>query len=68
MFGLIIYLMYNTIENPDLKLIAQLELAKQSAEKANNAKSDFLSSSFLIISNIPILYLVVCCLFLNFIV
>ena len=43
-FGLIIYLMYNTIENPDLKLIAQLELAKQSAEKANNAKSDFLSS------------------------
>ncbi len=43
-FGLIIYLMYNTIENPDLKLITQLELAKQSAEKANNAKSDFLSS------------------------
>ena len=36
--------MYNTIENPDLKLITQLELAKQSAEKANNAKSDFLSS------------------------
>ena len=36
--------MYNTIENPDLKLIAQLELAKQSAEKANNAKSYFLSS------------------------
>ena len=43
-FGLIIYLMYNTIENPDLKLIAQLEFAKQSAEKANHAKSDFLSS------------------------
>ena len=43
-FGLIIYLMYNTIENPDLKLITQLELAKQSAEKANNVKSDFLSS------------------------
>ncbi len=43
-FGLIVYLMYNTIENPDLKLIGQLELAKQSAEKANNAKSDFLSS------------------------
>ena len=43
-FGLIIYLMYNTIENPDLKLIAQLKLANQSAEKANNAKSDFLSS------------------------
>lgn len=43
-FGLIIYLMYNTIENPDLKLINQLELAKESAIKANNAKSDFLAS------------------------
>lgn len=43
-FGLIICLMYNTIENPDLKLIYQLDLAKQSAEKANKAKSDFLSS------------------------
>lgn len=43
-FGLVICLMYNTIENPDLKLIAQLELAKDQAEKANRAKSDFLSS------------------------
>ena len=43
-FGLVIYLMYNTIENPDLKLITQLEFAKQSAEKANQAKSEFLSS------------------------
>ena len=40
----ITYLMYFTIENPDLKLINQLELAKAQAEKANNAKSDFLSS------------------------
>ena len=38
------YLMYMTIENPDLKLIKELELAKNQAEKANNAKSDFLSS------------------------
>ncbi|MBR6949042.1 MAG: response regulator [Bacilli bacterium] len=38
------YLMFFTIENPDLKMIAKLELAKNAAEKANNAKSDFLSS------------------------
>ncbi len=41
---LISYLMYHTIENPDLKLINQLELAKDQAEKANHAKTDFLSS------------------------
>ena len=40
----ITFLMYFTIENPDVKLIAQLELAKTGAEKANRAKSDFLSS------------------------
>ena len=32
------------IENPDLKMINQLELAKDQAERANRAKSDFLSS------------------------
>ncbi len=37
-------LMYHTIENPDLKIINQLELAKEQAERANRAKSDFLSS------------------------
>ena len=37
-------LMYFTIENPDVKLINQLELAKDQAEKANHAKTDFLSS------------------------
>ena len=37
-------LMYFTIENPDLKMINQLELAKDQAEKANRAKSDFLSN------------------------
>lgn len=37
-------LMYNTIENPDLKLISQLNIAKEQAERANGAKSDFLSS------------------------
>ena len=41
---LVSFLMYHTIENPDMKLIAELQLAKNSLEKANNAKSDFLSS------------------------
>ncbi len=38
------YWMYFTIENPDIKIIAQLEYAKNQAEKSNKAKSDFLSS------------------------
>ena len=42
--SIVIYIMYFTIENPDMKLIAQLNEAKSQAEKANNAKSDFLSS------------------------
>ena len=36
--------MYFTIENPDVKLVKELEIAKNHAEKANRAKSDFLSS------------------------
>ncbi len=42
--ALLCLVMYFTIENPDLKLIAELNLAKIAAEKANLAKSDFLSS------------------------
>ena len=38
------YLMYHTIENPDIKLINELTLAKNQAEKSNRAKTDFLSS------------------------
>ena len=38
------YVMYFTIENPDIKLITELRLAKDVAEKSNNAKSDFLAS------------------------
>ncbi len=37
-------IMFFTIENPDVKMIAELNLAKEQAEKANNAKSEFLSS------------------------
>ncbi len=38
------YLMYFTIENPDIKMIEQLNVAKEIAEKANAAKTDFLSN------------------------
>ena len=37
-------IMYFTIENPDLKMLREMEIAKNQAERANNAKSDFLSS------------------------
>lgn len=40
----VIMVMYHTIENPDLKLINELNMAKDQAEKANRAKTDFLSS------------------------
>ena len=45
--SIIVYInliMYFTIENPDLKLLNQMELAKTQAEKANAAKTDFLSN------------------------
>lgn len=38
------YIMYFTIENPDIKMIAALDEAKVAAEKANRAKSEFLSN------------------------
>ena len=38
------YIMYFTIDNPDIKMIQQLNAAKDAAEKANQAKTDFLSS------------------------
>ena len=44
MIVLIELIMYFTIENPDIKMMTELNLAKDQAEKANHAKSDFLSS------------------------
>ena len=41
---LINHVMYHTIENPDMKMVNELTLAKDSAEKASRAKSEFLSS------------------------
>ncbi len=40
----VLLIMYFTIENPDMKIIKELELAKEQSERANRAKSDFLSS------------------------
>ena len=44
MIVLIELIMYFTIENPDIKMMTELNIAKEQAEKANNTKSDFLSS------------------------
>lgn len=38
------YVMYFTIENPDIKIMEQLNILKDQADKANNAKTEFLSS------------------------
>ena len=47
MTSLIVYttfIMYFTIENPDIRMIQELEVAREQADKANHAKTDFLSS------------------------
>ena len=40
----VVVFMYHTIENPDIKLIEELQLAKAQAEKANQSKTEFLSN------------------------
>ncbi len=42
--SLVIFLMYHTIENPDVKMLEEVSMAKEQAEKANTAKSEFLSN------------------------
>ena len=40
----VLLVMYFTIENPDIKILEQIETARMRAEQANRVKSDFLSS------------------------
>ncbi len=40
----VVLLMFFTIENPDVAMLEAMTLAKEQADKANHAKSDFLSS------------------------
>ena len=44
LLSLVVMIMYFTIENPDVKLISELNAAKTQAEKANTAKTEFLSN------------------------
>ena len=44
MESLVLFIMYHTIENPDISMINELEKARDEADRANRAKSDFLSS------------------------
>ena len=39
-----ITMLYFSIENPDIKMLEEVSLAKEQAEKANTAKSEFLSN------------------------
>ncbi len=43
-FGLIVSLMYHTIENPDIKMLEMEKQLKEAAIQASQAKSEFLSS------------------------
>ena len=43
-FSFVFLIMYFTIENPDIKMLNEMIYAKDQAEKANRAKSDFISS------------------------
>ena len=42
--SIVVVIMSMTIENPDIKMIEQLNIARDTAEKANEAKTDFLSN------------------------
>ena len=42
----VLLVMYHTIENPDMKMINELNIAKNQAVKANDAKMDFLYNMY----------------------
>ena len=43
-YSFILFIMYHTIENPDLKMLNEVTLAKNQVEKSNKVKSEFISS------------------------
>lgn len=43
-FSFMLLIMYHTIENPDVKMLNEITLAKNELEQANQIKSDFISS------------------------
>ena len=43
-YTFVAFVMYFTIENPDIKMLEKIEISKNMADKANMAKTDFLSS------------------------
>ena len=43
-YAYVLFIMYYTIENPDVKLLNELNLAKIQAEKSNQIKKEFLAS------------------------
>ena len=42
--SIVVFIMYFTIENPDVKMLEEMTILRDRADKANNAKSEFLSS------------------------
>ncbi len=42
--AIVAFIMYFTIQNPDIKMLEEVEIEKNRANKANMAKTDFLSS------------------------
>ncbi len=42
--SVVVFIMYFTIENPDVKMVEEMTVLKDQADKANNAKSEFLSN------------------------
>lgn len=42
--AVVVFIMYFTIENPDVKMVEEMTILKDQAEKANQAKSEFLSN------------------------